>query len=174
MFRYVKALINHKENCITIKGVQAIKMPKADDMQYFKNYHKGPAAPSVIYADFEAIIEKALAVNQIMINHILNHIQSIKTVDMDIRLSFVMMISTVNQFRYIEEKMLFISSWKNNKRSSMVHKMKCKHFNEDMILTKDDEQNFKNADKCYVNGNNSVFRTPYWCLQVVTKRQLVC
>ena len=32
----------------------------------------------------------------------------------------------------------------------MVQKMKYKHFNKDMALTKDDEQNFKNADKCYV------------------------
>ena len=53
-------------------------------------------------------------VNQIMINHMLTHIRSIKIVDMDIRLSVVMMISTVNQFKYkyIGEKMLFISSWK--------------------------------------------------------------
>ena len=28
--------------------------------------------------------------------------------------------------------------------------MKYKHFNKDMILTKDDEQNFKNAGKCYI------------------------
>ena len=33
-------------------------MPKADDMVYFKNYHKRLAAPFVIYADFEAINEK--------------------------------------------------------------------------------------------------------------------
>ena len=32
----------------------------------------------------------------------------------------------------------------------MVQKMKCKHFNKDMISTKDDKQNFKNADKCYI------------------------
>ena len=50
--------------------------------------------------------------NQIMINHIPNHIRSIKTVGMDKRLSVVMVISIVNQFKYIEEKMLFISSWK--------------------------------------------------------------
>ena len=90
-------------------------MPKADDMVYSKNYHKGPAAPFVSYADFEAINEKV--VNQIMINHILNHIRSIKTVDMDIRLSVVMIIGIVNQFKYMEEKMPFISSWKNVKRS---------------------------------------------------------
>ena len=35
-FRYEKALINHKENCITINGTQAIKMPKADDTVPFK------------------------------------------------------------------------------------------------------------------------------------------
>ena len=29
-------------------------------------------------------------------------------------------------------------------------KMKHKHLNIDMILTKEDEQNFKNADKCYI------------------------
>ena len=29
-------------------------------------------------------------------------------------------------------------------------KMKHRHFNKDMILTEDDERNFKNADKCYI------------------------
>ena len=51
-------------------------------------------------------------VSQLMINHIPNHIRSKKTVDMAIKLSVVKMISIINQFRYIEEKMLFISSWK--------------------------------------------------------------
>ena len=47
-FRFEKALINHKENCNTINDAQAIKMPKADNLVYFKNYHKGLAAPFVI------------------------------------------------------------------------------------------------------------------------------
>ena len=53
-----------------------------------------------------------MAVNQIMINHIRNHIKSMKIADMAIRLSVVMMMSIVHQFKYIEEKMLFISLWK--------------------------------------------------------------
>ena len=44
-----------------------------------------------------------------MMNHILNHIKNITSVHMDIRLSVVMMMNTVNQFRYIKEKMMFIS-----------------------------------------------------------------
>ena len=51
-------------------------------------------------------------VNQTMIYHILNHIKNIKTVDMGIKLSVVMMINIVNQFRYKEEKMLFINLWR--------------------------------------------------------------
>ena len=32
----------------------------------------------------------------------------------------------------------------------MMQKMKHKYLNKGMILTKDDEQNFKNADKCNI------------------------
>ena len=50
---------------------------------------------------------------QIMINYILNHIRSMKTVNMVIRLSVFMMISIVNQFKYSNRgKMPFTSSWK--------------------------------------------------------------
>ena len=41
-------------------------------------------------------MKRNIDVNQIMISHIQNHIRSIKAVDMDIRLSAVMMISIVN------------------------------------------------------------------------------
>ena len=44
------------------------------------------------------------------------------------------------------EKMLKEVEW--------CKKMKYKHFNKDMILTKDNEQNFKNADKCYISNKN--------------------
>ena len=75
-------------------------MSKPDDMVCFKNYHKGLAAPFVIYADFEAIDEKVHGCQPIMINHIPNHIRSIKTVDKAMNLSVAMMVSTVNQFKY--------------------------------------------------------------------------
>ena len=88
-------------------------MPKADDMVYFKNYQKGLKAPFIIYADFEAITEKIYDCQpNYDESYAKSYIKSINTVDMDIRLSVVMMIRIVNQFRYIEEKMLFISSWK--------------------------------------------------------------
>ena len=41
--------------------------------------------------------------------------------------------------------------------------MKQKHFNKDMILTKDDEQNFKNADKCYKKYSEKDIRVRDHC-----------
>ena len=92
-FLYEKALINHKENCITINGAQAIKMPKADDMVQFKNYQQ---LHSLFMVILRLLMKRYTDVNQIMINHIPNHIRSIKSVDMAIRLSVVMMISGKN------------------------------------------------------------------------------
>ena len=48
----------HKNNCISINGKQAIKMPEKGEKVHFKNHHKQLSVPFVIYADFEAITEK--------------------------------------------------------------------------------------------------------------------
>ena len=37
--------------------------------------------------------------------------------------------------------------------------MKYKHFNKDMILTKNDEQNLMNADKCHICNKNILKKT---------------
>ena len=54
-------LTEHKNNCISINGVQAIKMPEKGEKVYFKNHHKQLSIPFVIYADFEAITEKVVS-----------------------------------------------------------------------------------------------------------------
>ena len=52
-------LEKHTNNCLTINGKQAIKMPKKDDnILKFNNFHKQLPVPFVIYASFEAIMKK--------------------------------------------------------------------------------------------------------------------
>ena len=52
-------LNEQKDNCIQVNGTQAVKMPDKDNnILKFNNFHKQQAVPFVIYADFEAIIEK--------------------------------------------------------------------------------------------------------------------
>ena len=53
-------LKNHEKNCIIINGQQVIRMPEKGEMVYFKKIYKQLAVPFVIYADFEAIIEKVV------------------------------------------------------------------------------------------------------------------
>ena len=67
-FPYEKTLINHKENCITVNGAQAIKMPEDDDMVYFKNCHKGLEASfdSLFMLILRLSIKRYTDVNQII------------------------------------------------------------------------------------------------------------
>ena len=52
-------LHDHKENCIQLNGVQAVKLPSKDNnILKFENFHKQQQVPFVIYADFESILEK--------------------------------------------------------------------------------------------------------------------
>ena len=51
-------LTEHIPNCIAINGVQGVKMPEEGDEVHFRNHHKQLPVPFVIYADFEAITEK--------------------------------------------------------------------------------------------------------------------
>ena len=58
-FSSERGLNNHKDNCIQVNGTQAVKMPDKDNnILKFNNFHKQQPVPFVIYADFEAIIEK--------------------------------------------------------------------------------------------------------------------
>lgn len=96
-FSSLEVLNKHKTNCMVINGKQAIEMPKKG-----KNIFR--------YADFEAITEKVQGCQPKIINYSPNHIKSIQIVFMITRLFVFMMKNIVNQFKYIEVKMLFISS----------------------------------------------------------------
>ena len=76
-FSSEKVLNNHKEVCLVINGKQSIKMPEKGEKIMFKNHHKQLPVPFVIYADFEDTQQKYMGVNQIIMNHILNHMKSI-------------------------------------------------------------------------------------------------
>ena len=58
-FTTKRLLDEHRDNCILINGTQAIRMPKdGENILKFNNHHKQLPVPFVIYADFEAIVEK--------------------------------------------------------------------------------------------------------------------
>ena len=97
-FSSERVLNNHKDNCVQVNRTQAVKMPDKDNnILKFNNFHKQQPVPFVIYADFEAITEKISSCQpNITINHIQRRTRNTPTVDMDTRLSAVMMTNIVN------------------------------------------------------------------------------
>ena len=51
-----KILIEHKENCLVINGIQSVKL-KSGSIS-FKNYLKKLPVPFIIYADFECVLKE--------------------------------------------------------------------------------------------------------------------
>ena len=56
-FSSEEVLAKHKENCISINGMQGIQMRKKGSKVQFQDHHRQMPVPFVIYADFEAITE---------------------------------------------------------------------------------------------------------------------
>ena len=53
-------LAKHSNNCLTINGKQAIKMPEKDNyVLKYNNFHKQLPVPFAINADFEALTKKS-------------------------------------------------------------------------------------------------------------------
>ena len=144
-------LTEHKNNCISINGVQAIKMPEKGDKVYFKNHHKQLSVPFVIYADFEALTEKIQGCQP---NNEKSYTEAYqKHTDCgygykvvccyDDKYSKPVQIHRgENAIHKFMENMLEEVNWCKSKMK--------KHFNKPLKMTKEDEKDFQKAIKCHI------------------------
>ena len=144
-------LTEHKNNCISINGVQAIKMPEKGDKVYFKNHHKQLSVPFVFYADFEALTEKIQGCQP---NNEKSYTEAYqKHTDCgygykvvccyDDKYSKPVQIHRgENAIHKFMENMLEEVNWCKSKMK--------KHFNKPLKMTKEDEKDFKKAIKCHI------------------------
>ena len=107
-------LAKHTNNCLTINGKQAIKMPKKDDnIPKFNNFHKQQPIPFVIYADFEAIMKKMQGCRP---NDDKSYTEAYQSYE-DCGYGYKVVCcykdkNILNQFKRIGVKMPFTNSWK--------------------------------------------------------------
>ena len=154
-------LTEHKNNCISINGKQAINMPEKGDKVYFKNHHKQLPVPFVIYADFEALTEKIADFKAL--------IEKIQGCQPDNEKSYteayqkhtdcgygykvvccyddkyskpVQIHRGENAVHKFMENMLEEVNWCKSKMK--------KHFNKPLKMTKENETDFQKATKCYI------------------------
>ena len=144
-------LTEHKNNCISINGKQAINMPEKGDKVYFKNRHKQLPVPFVIYADFEALTEKIQGCQP---NNEKSYTEAYqKHTDCgygykvvccyDDKYSKPVQIHRgENAVHKFMENMLEEVNWCKSKMK--------KHFNKPLKMTKEDEKDFQKAIKCHI------------------------
>ena len=144
-------LTEHKENCVSINGKQAIKMPEKGEKVYFKNHHKQQPIPFVIYADFEALIEK---IHSCQPNNDKSYTEAYqKHVDCGYGYKIVccyddkynkpvQIYRGENAVYKFMENMLKEVNWCKSKMK--------KHFNKPLKMTDEDEDAFQKAVKCHI------------------------
>ena len=144
-------LTEHKNNCISINGEQAIKMPEKGDKVYFKNHHKQLSVPFVIYADFEAITEKVDSCQPNNDKSYTEAYQNHKDCGYGYKVvcyyndqytKQVQIYRGENAVYKFMENMLEEVNWCKSKMK--------KHFNKPLKMTKENETDFQKATKCHI------------------------
>ena len=145
-------LTEHKNNCISINGEQAIKMPEKDNnILKFNNFHKQQAVPFIIYSDFEALTEKVHGCKQNNNKSYTEAYQSHKDCGYGYKVVCcyddkytkpVQIYRGENAVYKFMENMLEEVNWCKSKMK--------KHFNKPLKMTKEDEKDFKKAIKCHI------------------------
>ena len=166
-----ESLAKHKLYCITINGVQAIKMPeKYTDKNgverspcvYFKNYHKTLPVPFCIVADFECITEKISGcqpppVKKPKKGRLIEEISYTEKYQKHTACSFGYKVICHYDNRYsgdvviyrgedcIQKFMKFMFREVKNCQSIIRD-----NFNKPLIMTNEDEKSFKKATHCHI------------------------
>ena len=151
-FSSERVLTDHKENCIQVNGTQAIKMPTKDDnILKFNNFHKQLPVPFVIYADFEAITEKIHGCKPG------NEQSYTEAYQKHTDCGYGYKVVCCYDDKYSKPEQIYRGEKAVYKfMEDMLNEVKyCKkvmkrEFNKLLKMTKEDEEEFKKADKCHI------------------------
>ena len=146
-----RVLNEHKDNCIQVNGTQAVKMPTKDNnILKFNNIHKQQAVPFVIYADFEAIIEKISGCKH---NNDKSYTEAYQK-HTDCGYGYKVVCCYDDKYTkpvqiYRGERAVY------NFMEKMLEVKYCKKimkrfFNKPLKMTQDDEDKFKKATECHI------------------------
>ena len=151
-FTSERVLNNHKENCIQLNGVQAIKMPTKDDnILKFNNFHKQLPVPFVIYADFEAITEK---IHGCQPNDDKSYTEAYQR-HTDCGYGYKVVCCYDDKYTkpvqiYRGEKAVHKFMEAMLDEVKYCKKIMKKYFNKPLRMTEDDEKEFQKANECHI------------------------
>ena len=146
-------LERHQPDCFALNGTQAIEMPVEGSKIYFKNHHKMQPVPFVIYADFEAITEKIDTCQPPGSKSYTTTYQSHRACNFGYKVvchadqSYSKPVEIYRGEDAIEK---FIVKMFEEVRS--CQSVLREHFNKSLIMTEENEGDFKNSITCYICG----------------------
>lgn len=151
-FSSEKVLTNHTENCITVNGTQAIKMPTKDNnILKFENFHKELEAPFAIYADIEAITEK---VHGCQPNNDKSYTEAYQK-HADCGYGYKVVCCYDDKYTkpvsiYRGENAVYKFMQAMLEEVKYCRKIIKKYFNKPLRMTKTNEEDFQKAGKCHI------------------------
>ena len=146
-------LERHQLDCFALNGTQAIEMPVEGSKIYFKNHHEMQPVPFVIYADFEAITEKIDTCQPPDSKSYTTTYQSHRACSFGYKVvchadqSYSKPVQIYRGEDAIEK---FIEEMFEEVRS--CQSVMREHFNKPLIMTEENERDFKNSITCYICG----------------------
>ena len=147
-------LAEHVKNCLSINGKQAIKMPKKGQHVNFRNYHKQIPAPFVIYADFEAIIEK---VHGCLPNNEKSYTEAYQK-HTDCGYGYKIVCHYNDEFSkpvqvFRGENAVYNFMEKMIEEVEWCKSIMKKHFNKPLVMTEENKLDFESANYCHICKN---------------------
>ena len=151
-FSSERVLNDHKDNCITINGTQAVKMPdKNNNTLKYNNFHKQQPVPFVIYADFEAITEK---ISGCQPNNNKSYTEAYQK-HTDCGFGYKVVCCYDDKYSqplkiYRGEKAVYTFLEYMLDEVKYCKKVIKKEFNKPLKMTKEDEKEFNKAEECHI------------------------
>ena len=151
-FSSERVLSDHKDNCITVNGTQAVKMPdKNNNILKYNNFHKQQPVPFVIYADFEAITEKISGCKPYNNKSYTEAYQK----HTDCGFGYKVVCCYDDKYSqplkiYRGEKAVYTFLEYMLDEVKYCKKVIKKEFNKPLKMTKEDEKEFNKAEECHI------------------------
>ena len=151
-FSSERVLNDHKDNCITVNGTQAVKMPdKNNNTLKYNNFHKQQPVPFVIYADFEAITEK---ISGCQPNNNKSYTEAYQK-HTDCGFGYKVVCCYDDKYSqplkiYRGEKAVYTFLEYMLDEVKYCKKVIKKEFNKPLKMTKEDEKEFNKAEECHI------------------------
>ena len=144
-------LKKHSPDCIELNGIQKIDMPAKGSKIYFKNYHRIQPVPFVIYADFEALTKKINTCHQNNDKSFTDPYEEHKACGYGYKVvchQDQQYSKPVKIYRGRNVVKYFIESI--YREVSDCKRVIKKNFNKPLIMTSENELDFRNSTTCYI------------------------